>query len=266
MIKGTRKYTVITGASSGIGYEAAKAFARRGKNLILAARRVDRLKELKGEIMRDYPEVDAVIKAVDLSMLENLYSFYETLKDFRLETWINNAGLGHYGGVARWDPEKITMLLRVNVEALTVLSSLFVRDYQDVPGAQLINISSAGGYTIVPNAVTYCASKFYVSAFTEGLARELKTTGAKLRAKVLAPAATQTEFGKRANGVETYDYDKAFGVYHTAQQMAEFLVELYDSGQTVGLVDRESFSFRLCEPLFSHTAHSQRHSPTQNIG
>lgn len=253
-----KPYTVITGASSGIGYEAAKAFAARGKSLVLAARRADRLEELKRELLRDCPGVDVRLRPVDLSVLEDMYLFYAELKELRLETWINNAGLGHYGSVAGQALEKIAMLLRVNVEALTILSSLFVRDYRDVPGTQLINISSAGGYTIVPNAVTYCASKFYVSAFTEGLARELKTTGAQMRAKVLAPAATQTEFGKRANDVETYDYDKAFGVYHTAQQMAVFLLELYDSDQTVGLVDRESFSFRLCEPLFSHTAHSQR--------
>lgn len=253
-----KPYTVITGASSGIGYEAAKAFAARGKSLVLAARRADRLEELKGEIMRDCPKVDVILKPVDLSVLEDLYQFYADLKGLRLETWINNAGLGHYGGVADQDPEKIALLLRVNVEALTILSSLFVRDYRDAPGTQLINVSSAGGYTIVPNAVTYCASKFYVGAFTEGLARELKTAGAQMRAKVLAPAATRTEFGKKANDVETYDYDKAFGVYHTARQMAGLLLELYDSDQTVGLVDRESFSFRLCEPLFSHTAHSQR--------
>ena len=63
-------------------------------------------------------------------------------------------------------------------EALTILSSLFVRDYKDVPGTQLINLSSCGGYTIVPTAVTYCATKFYVSTFTEGLAWELIESGA----------------------------------------------------------------------------------------
>ena len=81
-----------------------------------------------------------------------------------------------------------------------------------LPETQLINLSSCGGYTIVPTAVTYCATKFYVSTFTEGVAWELIESGAKMRAKVLAPAATQTEFGKKANNVDTYDYDKAFVV------------------------------------------------------
>lgn len=262
-----KAYTVITGASSGIGWEAAKAFAGRGKNLILAARRAARLESLKGEILHTHPEVDVIVKPVDLSILKSVYQFYGSLTEFRLETWINNAGLGHYGGVGYWELGKISMLLRVNVEALTILSSLFVRDYQDVPGTQLINISSAGGYTIVPNAVTYCASKFYVSAFTEGLAQELKAAGARMRAKVLAPAATQTEFGKKANDVETYDYDQAFGAYHTAQQMAAFLLALYDSDQTVGLVDRDSFAFCLREPLFSYAddPRSNQRTPVADI-
>ena len=187
----TKKYTVITGASSGIGRETAKAFANRGKSLIIAARRTE------------------------------------------------------------------------NLEALTILSSLFVRDYKDTPGTQLINLSSCGGYTIVPTAVTYCATKFYVSTFTEGLAWELIETGAKMRAKVLAPAATQTEFGKKANNVDAYDYDKAFGTYHTGQQMAEFLLKLYDSDSTLGIVDRETFQFELRLPMFPY-ANSSTHNQNPN--
>ena len=74
-------------------------------------------------------------------------------------------------------------MLHLNIEALTILSSLFVRDYENVEGTQLINVSSGGGYTIVADAVTYCATKFYVSAFTEGLSQELKGRGAKMQAK-----------------------------------------------------------------------------------
>ena len=247
----TKKYTVITGASSGIGRETAKAFANRGKSLIIAARRTENLEALKCEILEQHPTLDVVIRTVDLSVLENVYQFYSSLKDFRLETWINNAGFGNYDSVAQQDLGKIGTMLRLNVEALTILSSLFVRDYKDVPGTQLINLSSCGGYTIVPTAVTYCATKFYVSTFTEGLAWELIETGAKMRAKVLAPAATQTEFGKKANNVDAYDYDKAFGTYHTGQQMAEFLMKLYDSDNTLGIVDRETFQF--CLPVRANT-------------
>ena len=259
----TKKYTVITGASSGIGRETAKAFANRGKSLIIAARRTENLEALKCEILEQHPTLDVVIRTVDLSVLENVYQFYSSLKDFQLETWVNNAGFGNYDSVAQQDLEKIDTMLQLNVEALTILSSLFVRDYKDVPGTQLINLSSCGGYTIVPTAVTYCATKFYVSTFTEGLAWELIESGAKMRAKVLAPAATQTEFGKKANNVDTYNYDKAFGTYHTSRQMAEFLMKLYDSDSTLGIVDRETFQFKLRFPMFPY-ANSSTHNQQPN--
>ena len=262
MVQEKGKYTVITGASSGIGYETAKAFAGRGKNLVIVARRKDNLEMLKKEILEDRPDVDVVIRSTDLSVLENVYQLYEGLRDYEIETWVNNAGFGNYGSVADQDLGKIGAMLHLNIEALTILSSMFVHDYKDVDGTQLINVSSCGGYTIVPTAVTYCAAKFYVSTFTEGLAWELKETGAKMKAKVLAPAATKTEFGMVANNVSEYDYDKSFGTYHTGKQMAGFLLELYDSEKVVGLVDRESFSFQLADPLFPYagnSSHNQQH-------
>lgn len=250
------KYTVITGASSGIGYEVAKAFAERGKNLVIIARRGNNLERLKREILEKSPDLDIVIRSTDLSIPENVCQVYEGLKEYEIETWINNAGFGNYDSVAHQDLKKIGTMLHLNIEALTILSSLYVRDYKDTEGAQLINISSCGGYTIVPTAVTYCAAKFYVSTFTEGLAWELEETGAKMKAKVLAPAATRTEFGMVANDVSEYDYDKSFGTYHTSKQVAGFLLELYDSEKVVGLVDREDFSFRLADPLFPYAGKS----------
>lgn len=255
-MKNLKPYTVITGASSGIGRAAAKAFAGRGKNLVVAARRKEKLEEVKKEILSAHPELDVIVKVSDLSDPNLVRLFYEEVSSLPLETWINNAGFGNYDSVAHQDLNKIKAMLRLNVEALTILSSLFVRDYRDMEGAQLINLSSAGGYTIVPTAVTYCAAKFYVSAFTEGLARELQESGAKLKAKVLAPAATKTEFGCVANDVAEYDYDQSFGTYHSAEEMADFLMKLYESDKVVGLVDRETFRFRPSDPLFPYAGNS----------
>lgn len=257
----SNKYTVITGASSGIGYETAKAFAARGKNVIAIARRQDRLEALKSEISQINSKVDVIIRICDLSLPQEVHSLYDSLTGYDIETWVNNAGFGNYSSVAMQDLAKIETMLRLNIEALTVFSTLYVSDYKDVPGTQLINISSGGGYVIVPNAVTYCASKFYVSAFTEGLAHELKAMNAKLQAKVLAPAATQTEFGQVANNVETYNYDTIFGTYHTSQQMADFILKLYESDQSVGRIDRETFAFSLSSPVFQYAgnyAHNQK--------
>ena len=257
MIENAKRYTVITGASSGIGCETAKAFAGHGSNLILTARRKDKLETLRQEILTFYPTLDVVVQAADLSVPQNVFRLYEDVKSYPLQTWINNAGFGNYDSVSHQNLWKISQMLHLNVEALTILSSLFVRDFKNTEKAQLINVSSCGGYTIVPNAVTYCAAKFYVSAFTEGLSWELKTAHAKMQAKVLAPAATKTEFGKVANDVAEYDYDKLFGTYHTSAQIAAFLLDLYDNDKVVGLVDRENFSFHLCEPQFQYAGNSQ---------
>jgi hypothetical protein len=94
--------------------------------------------------MEKYPNLDIIIRSTDLSVPENAYQFYDGLKGYEIETWINNAGFGNYDSVAGQDLKKIGMMLRLNIEALTILASLFVRDYRDVEGAQLINISSAG--------------------------------------------------------------------------------------------------------------------------
>lgn len=251
-------YTVITGASSGIGYEAALAFAARGENLILAARRLDKLQELKKKIHDQYPDIKVVIQSVDLTNIEQVYSFYESLSDYELDTFINNAGFGHFGSIGEQDLSKIGDMLRLNIEALTILSTLFVRDYEQVEGAQLINISSRAGYTVVGNAVTYSATKFYVSAFTEGLALELKGKGAKLQAKVLAPSATESEFAKRSLDVDEFEYEGNFKKYHTSKEMAACMLELYDSEKTIGFVDGKTFEFELKDPIFSHAGTSMK--------
>ena len=155
MTKSLERYTVITGASSGIGYETAKAFAARGKNLILVARRKSNLENLKQEILAAHPAVKVAVRAADLSQMQAAYQLYMDLAEYYLETWINNAGFGNYANVADQDLRKINAMLDLNIKALTIFSSLFVRDYKDEDKTQLINLSSCGGYIIVPTAVTY---------------------------------------------------------------------------------------------------------------
>ncbi|MFP3125996.1 SDR family NAD(P)-dependent oxidoreductase [Ectobacillus funiculus] len=251
-----KKYTAITGASSGIGYAAAKKFAARGKNLIVIARREELLRQLKDEILNDHPGVDVVIKTADLTNSTEVSELYESLNQYDIETWINNAGFGSHDLIKDEDIQRVQDLLHLNVEALTILSIRFVQDHYDDEGAQLINVSSVAGYEMIPSAVIYCASKFYVSAFTENLAFELKEKDAKVRAKVLAPAATQTEFGKIANNVNEYDYDQAFKKYHTSDEMADFMLKLYDSDEMVGSVTLENYSFQLSGNRFPYSVRS----------
>ncbi|MFB5760613.1 SDR family NAD(P)-dependent oxidoreductase [Paenibacillus medicaginis] len=238
------KYTVITGASSGIGYETALAFAARGKNLIIVARRLDKLEELKSKVKEINSDLDVVVVTSDLSVTDQAYNLYKDLKRYQIETWINNAGLGEGAFVADQKLEKVENMLRVNIESLTILSTLYVRDYADVEGAQLINVSSALGYAIAVGSVTYSATKYYVSAFTEGLAKELELKGAKLKAKILAPAITESEFAQKSIDAEAFDFKANMPKYHTSKQMAGFMMDLYDSHEVVGIVD-QNYTFNL---------------------
>ncbi|WP_142126830.1 SDR family NAD(P)-dependent oxidoreductase [Bacillus sp. SLBN-3] len=243
------KYTVITGASSGIGYEAALAFAARGKHLIVVARRVDKLEELKAAVHQMNPELDVVIQIADLSDTDQAYSLYNKLEGYEIETWINNAGLGESASIADQNLKKVETMLRVNIESLTILSTLFVRDYAEKEGTQLLNVSSALGYAIAVGTITYSASKYYVSAFTEGLAKELEIKGSKLKAKVLAPAMTETEFAKNAADLDHFNYQENLPAYHTAKQVAGFMMDLYDRDEVVGIVDQH-YDFKISNQLY----------------
>ena len=254
----SKKFVVITGASSVIGYETAKAFARRGKNVILAARRADKLEQLSREILAECPDVEVVIKAVDLSSNEDAIRFYDSLSDYELEVLVNNAGRGNKGDITNPELESTLPMLHINMDAVTILSTLFVRDYKDVEGAQLINVASSAGYVLFPGATVYAATKFFVSALTEGIDHEMRLGGHKLRAKVLAPGATQTEFEQTANSLDApVNYDERFPRYHTAAQMAEFLLALYDGDKAVGEIDFATFGVKLSDakhPFFAPPA------------
>ena len=106
-----KKYIVITGASSGIGAATAKAFARRGENLILIARRAELLQSLKDEIAQIVPKSDVVVKICDLACSKNVRALWEELKIYELKALINNAGFGDYGAVGEQNLDKIAQML-----------------------------------------------------------------------------------------------------------------------------------------------------------
>lgn len=252
-----KKYTVVTGASSGIGYETAKAFAARGKNVIVTARRRERLEKLREEILAANPGVEVIVREADLSSNEAMIALYDGLREFDIETWVNNAGRGNRGDITNPELPQTLEMLHTNMDAVAILSSLYVRDYKDQPGAQLINVASSAGYTLFPGCAMYAATKFFVSALTEAIDHEMRLAGCPLRAKVLAPGATQTEFEQTANALdEPVDYTEKFPRFHTAAQMAQFLLALYDGDKTVGEIDFATFGIKLSDakhPSFGFT-------------
>lgn len=247
------KTALITGASAGIGKALAYQFAQQGFNLILVARRQEALEQIKQDLENLY-SIQVENQIFDLAVSGQTAALYDTVKHHKIDLLINNAGFGDYDLAWDADLSKVMNMVDLNVRALTDLSLRYVKDYVDQE-AVLINVSSVGGYAEVDVAIPYCATKFYVSSFTEGIDFSLRTQGKKLRAKVLAPAGTQSEFHTVAAVGSGIDINKLYNgaVLMTAEQLAESAYQLYLSDKTVGIVNPNN-EFELKDAIFPQVA------------
>ena len=184
---------IITGASSGIGASFARSLAARGSNLILVARRVDRLEALADELEKTYG-ITATAIALDLTSLTagpDLKAAVDTL-GLRATSLINNAGFGTFGDFIGEDPARLAQEIAVDISAPVQLSSAFLPDIIAAGGGFLINVASMAAYMPSPRMAVYGASKAFVLSFTESLWAELRGSG--VTAFALSPGATSTEF------------------------------------------------------------------------
>ncbi len=189
---------LITGSSAGLGEEFARQLAGSCDQLILIARREDRLLALASDLKVAFPHLDVLHFAVDLIDREERTKFIQLLADHgaKPDLVINNAGMGDYGefSEAHWD--KLEQMLELNINALTqlthaLLPSMLERDYGDI-----INVSSLASVLPIPDFAVYAATKAYVSSFSEAIRMELKGKGINVLA--LCPGPVHTEFGKVA--------------------------------------------------------------------
>ncbi|MCH7392365.1 SDR family NAD(P)-dependent oxidoreductase [Acinetobacter dispersus] len=247
------KTALITGASAGIGKALAYQFAQQGFNLILVARRSEALEQIKQDLENRY-SIQVENQIFDLAVSGQTAALYDTVKHHKIDVLINNAGFGDYDLAWNADLSKVMNMVDLNVRALTDLSLRYIKDYVD-EDAVLINVSSVGGYAEVDVAIPYCATKFYVSSFTEGVDFSLRTQGKKLRAKVLAPAGTQSEFHNVAADGSGIDINELYNgaVLMTAEQLAESAYQLYLSDKTVGIVNPNN-EFELKDAIFPQVA------------
>jgi len=188
---------LITGATSGIGYELAKLFAQNGINMVLVARSQDKLQKLKVDFEQQH-NIQVTSLVADLSVpgqAEVVYAQCQAL-GIQLDYLVNNAGVGYYGKVATEPVAASESLLTLNVVALTVLTALVVRDMVARRSGRILNVGSTSAFQPVPNMAVYGASKSYIMLFTEALHAELKGTG--VTATVLSPGVTETAFIEQA--------------------------------------------------------------------
>src|SRR5574337_717426 len=192
-----KKTALITGASSGIGPEFAKLFARDGYDLVLVARRKARLEKLAEELAGKY-SIRTVVIAQDLSQPAAPAAIFHELKEkgLAIDVLVNNAGTQVYGPFAATDLEKELRLIQVNLVSLTHLTKLAVA-HMSKRGGKILNVGSTGSFAPAPLNAVYCATKAYVLHFSEGIAKDLEGTG--ITVTTLCPGATHTEFAAKAN-------------------------------------------------------------------
>ncbi len=184
---------LITGASSGIGLELAKIFARDGYNLVLVARNLEVLNGLAEEIKTETGSASKVI-AVDLSKPSAPMEIYEELQrqGIVVDALVNCAGFGASGLFSEIDMQRQLDMIQVNVVALTELSRLFLKDMLTRRAGKILNVASTAGFQPGPLMAVYYATKAYVLSFSEALAEEAR--GSDVTVSVLCPGPTRTGF------------------------------------------------------------------------
>lgn len=203
-------YTLLTGASSGIGYELAFVFARHKRNLILVARSEDKMQELKKNIQAQF-QVDVQVVPFDLAQQNSAQKIFDLIQSqkWSIDCLVNNAGFGDHGPFVESSPQKITEMIQLNITTLTNLTRLFLPAMIQNNSGQILNVASTAAFQPGPLMSVYYATKAYVLHFSEGIYEELKGTGVTVTA--LCPGPTTSGFQKAANlqDVPLFDLMKA---------------------------------------------------------
>lgn len=191
--KSPLKTALVTGASSGIGLELARIIARDGLDLVLVARRRQKLEAVARELSVTHG-VSARVIAKDLAQRTSPAEIAEELEDERvtIDVLVNNAGLGVYGRFWKTDLTRQLEVVEVNLVALTDLTGRFLPGMVARGCGRIVNVASTAAFQPGPHMAVYYATKAYVLSFSEALAEELSGTGVTVTA--LCPGTTITEF------------------------------------------------------------------------
>ncbi|WP_406431162.1 SDR family NAD(P)-dependent oxidoreductase [Streptomyces sp. NBC_00631] len=186
-----REWTVVTGASSGIGAALATELAGRGHRLRLVARRKDRLEDLAAELRRRH-RVEVVVRECDLSDRAERADLCRELATLEIGMLANNAGFTTCGPLAGSDPRREAQEVEVNVVAVHDLTFAVLPGMLARRSGRILITGSTAGMQPVPTAATYAATKAFVNTFAESLHGELRGTG--VSCTLLAPGPVRTEF------------------------------------------------------------------------
>ena len=205
---------LITGASSGIGKDIARYLSSLGYDLIIVARRLELLENLKKEL-----NTNIEIVCLDISKKENCYKLFEEHKD--IDILVNNAGFGLFGYFSDTDLDKELNMIETNIIAVHILTKLYVKEMIKKDKGHILNVASIAGFMVGPLMSTYYATKNYVVSLSRAINKELKKRKSNVKISVLCPGPVKTEFNDVAgvkfsiNGLSSkfvakYAIDKMF--------------------------------------------------------
>ena len=185
---------LITGASSGIGKDMARVMAKKADELVLVARNVEKLEEIKKELEKD-AKIEILSK--DLSIEENCKEIHNQVQN--VDILINNAGFGDCGNFTKTSLEKDINMIKTNIIAYHILTKLYLTDMKEKNSGKILNVASIAGFMPGPLMATYYATKNYVVKLSEGIREELKKEHSKVQISILCPGPVETNFNKVAN-------------------------------------------------------------------
>jgi short-subunit dehydrogenase len=193
----TQPFAVITGASRGIGAEYARALAAQGYDLLLVARDSTRLETLRQELHHVYQR-EIWTESLDLSQSQAAETLYNLARSYRTEVslLINNAGFGLYGEFAGMPMVSVRNMLQLHINSIVESIRLFLPDMLARKRGAMITVSSVAGFFPIPYITEYAATKAFLIAFSEGLARETQNQGVTIQ--VCCPGFTDTDFHQSA--------------------------------------------------------------------
>lgn len=225
------KTALITGASSGIGFELAKIHASKGDNLVLVARSIDKLNQLKTEIEAQF-KVNVYNIEKDLSVINSPLEVYEEIKqnNLQIDYLINNAGFGDIGNFSTTRWEKELRMINLNITALTQLTKLFLNDMLVRKQGKIMNVASTASFQPGPMMAVYFATKSYVLHLTEAINAEVKGSGVSLTA--LCPGPTESGFQAAAEIEQNMLFNKK---NPTSKEVAEYGYKSMMNGKAVAI-------------------------------
>lgn len=186
-----RKTAVITGASSGIGLEFARLFARDGYDLVLVARRLNELEKLKTELEKE-SKISVKIIQKDLAKPTSAEDIFKDLEQDRIDVLVNNAGFGSVGDFAESDWDVQSKMMNVNIVALVHLTRLFLSGMIKRGSGKILNVASTAAFQPGPLMAVYYATKSFVVSFSQAIATEL--IGSGVTVTCLCPGPTVSDF------------------------------------------------------------------------